>query len=240
MNLRRLNESFKQMCEDFSNNQRCEIEEIRSILFNAISQIDLDQQDDISRALSDCLERIFPDKSWWEITSCNIRNTLFKTGSVQFTIDEIVNNLKLDECIDISSTNELDDLIDVEDQKIDDIDLHADVNESNCVKRDMALVENYDFGDPKDISRGVMCPSISDFVSFVERALDDFREYAKEHQEDDFAKRLTEKHLVNLAERIDSSFDYCEAFDEYWKEHYKAIKQDLKAAQDMIPVEFRK
>ena len=45
-------------------------------------------------AFQDIIERVYPNKSWWDITNCDIFMHLFEYKDPQKTIVEIIKNLK--------------------------------------------------------------------------------------------------------------------------------------------------
>lgn len=98
MNLRSMNEAFKRQYTPYLEEQidtsakgelkRCLTESVKNI-----NQYDLRL---VENALQSAIESLHPDKSWWEVTYCNITESLFNDG-VEATINTIVEGIKDEE-----------------------------------------------------------------------------------------------------------------------------------------------
>lgn len=129
MNIKYLNESFKKLYEaaiDEEPQVNSNLNEIRTQLEDATMRLQYRGATNIKEyeiAFQEAIENVFPDKSWWEITDCNIFFTLFETRSPELTIEQIIAELK-PEYKDTVEEN-LDELLDA------DIDLNLDASGSS-------------------------------------------------------------------------------------------------------------
>lgn len=100
MNLKQFNDAFKRVYEGYPNIQSIQSQKIVNLLTDSIQNLNPSSIMDYAPLLENAVLKICPDKEWWEITSCNIRETLFDTKDVHDTISRIV------ECMDPSILKE--------------------------------------------------------------------------------------------------------------------------------------
>ena len=100
MNIKYLNESFKRLYEAAIDEEPKTMpleDELRKELTMARVRLQYQGATNIKQyeiAFQEVIENLFPDKSWWEITDCNIFFTLFETRSPELTIEQIIAELK--------------------------------------------------------------------------------------------------------------------------------------------------
>ena len=100
MNIKYLNESFKRLYEAAIDEEPKTMpleDELRKELTMARVRLQYQGATNIKQyeiAFQEVIENIFPDKSWWEVTDCNIFFTLFETRSPELTIEQIIAELK--------------------------------------------------------------------------------------------------------------------------------------------------
>lgn len=99
MNLHRINESFKDAFEHViqESHEPSQIEDLRKALDDQALRLSMSGTMNLKEyeiAFQDAIERVFPDKSWWEVTDCNIFGTLFETRDITETIECILRELK--------------------------------------------------------------------------------------------------------------------------------------------------
>lgn len=98
MNLRMINEAFKQEHSDTlkENHEPQVIQDLRKAL--VLSSMNVVAQGGTMKALEVALqaaiEAFFPDKSWWEVTDCNIFMELLSGTNPRDIVDVIINNIK--------------------------------------------------------------------------------------------------------------------------------------------------
>ena len=103
MSLRSMNEAFKRryspsLEEQVDTSAKGEMKKCLTEAVKNINQYDLRL---VENAMQSAIESINPDKSWWEVTNCNITESLFNEG-VEATINTIVEGIKdeEEECVD--------------------------------------------------------------------------------------------------------------------------------------------
>ena len=101
MNIKHLNESFKNLYEDKVEDVKYAVDgDLRTALTDAAISLKTSGNGNI-KAYEDAFQRVieefYPDKSWWEVTTCNIFWSLFEGRSPELTIDDIMNNLIVNE-----------------------------------------------------------------------------------------------------------------------------------------------
>ena len=99
MNIRRLNEAFtnmykeetkKPLKESFETELKDRLEtKCQNMLMSGVSNIK-----EYEIAFQDEIEKMFPDKSWWEVTDCDIFIDLFNNRDPEETVDNIIDQLK--------------------------------------------------------------------------------------------------------------------------------------------------
>lgn len=115
MNIKHLNESFKNLYEDNVEDVRYAVDgDLRTALTDAAISLETSGNGNIKAyedAFQRVLEEFYPDKSWWEVTTCNIFWSLFEGRNPKLTIDDIMNNLITTETTDIDTDNTEEDIV---------------------------------------------------------------------------------------------------------------------------------
>ena len=96
MNVKRINESFKKLYENVLEEDQGEVFEVRLELEKAADELYRRQESNIKAyevAFQDVLEKMFPDKAWWEVCKLDIFNHLFTERDPEATIEAIVDSL---------------------------------------------------------------------------------------------------------------------------------------------------
>ena len=242
MNLKTFNESFrKYYTEDIDDTIKESFEaDLRTALIDKAERLGRSGTMDLKRyeaEFQDTIETLVPEKSWWEVTDCDIFNNLFNTHDIMGTIDCIIDSLK-PEYKDILESVDKDDEYYVGDEETGRIyygkasalkafnDLKADGIDAvmNKVEDDSIneLKETYD--KPEVLGMGYAAPTSREFVKEVRVRL-------KDNAVEDLEE--LQKYMNNTSEDV-------EEFDAYWQAHKKAIRKDIKEAQDLIPSKYRK
>lgn len=100
MNIKYLNESFKKLYEEAIDTEpkaRPFESELQDQLNDALMRLQFRGATNIKEyeiAFQQAIENMVPDKSWWEVTDCNILVTLFETRSPELTVEQILAELK--------------------------------------------------------------------------------------------------------------------------------------------------
>lgn len=97
MSIKILNEGFEllhknSLCEEKSNSS-----DLEKALENALNRLAMKQEMNIKKyeaAFQDAIESQFPEKSWWEVTDCNIFWDLMENRDPSLTIRHIIDNLR--------------------------------------------------------------------------------------------------------------------------------------------------
>ena len=97
MSIKILNEGFEllhknSLCEEKSNSS-----DLEKALESALNRLAMKQEINIKKyeiAFQDVIESQFPEKSWWEVTDCNIFWDLMENRDPSLTIQHIIDNLK--------------------------------------------------------------------------------------------------------------------------------------------------
>lgn len=117
MNLKHLNESFKNLYEDNVEDVKYAVDgDLRTALTDAAISLETSGNGNIKAyedAFQRVLEEFYPDKSWWEVTTCNIFWSLFEGRNPKLTIDDIMNNLIVNETPVEESLEDDDDIDDM-------------------------------------------------------------------------------------------------------------------------------
>lgn len=242
MNLKTFNESFsKYYTEDIDDAIKESFEnDLRTALIDKAERLGRSGTMDLKRyeaAFQDTIETLVPEKSWWEVTDCDIFNNLFNTHDIMGTIDCIIDSLK-PEYKDIIESVDKDDEYYVGDEETGRIyygkasalkafnDLKADGIDAvmNKVEDDSIneLKETYD--EPDVIGKGYSAPVSIDYADEVKYKL----------------KYNALEDLKIIQEYMNQTISKVEEFDEYWNAHKSAIMKNIKEAQDLIPVEYRR
>lgn len=90
-----LNESTKSLIEDVSP----ELRDLATALFKTLTRLENSGETNIKKyevAFQDTIEEQFPEKSWWEVTDCDIFSDLFETRDPQKTVINIISKAKSD------------------------------------------------------------------------------------------------------------------------------------------------
>ena len=90
-----LNESTKSLIEDVSP----ELQDLATALFKTLTRLENSGETNIKKyeiAFQDTIEEQFPEKSWWEVTDCDIFSDLFETRDPQKTVINIISKAKSD------------------------------------------------------------------------------------------------------------------------------------------------
>lgn len=264
MNLKTFNESFRKyytedidevVTESFESDLRNSLERVSEKLARQLPRMDVDAY---TRAFERCIEEMVPDTSWWEVTDCDIFNNLFNTHDIMGTIDCIIDNLKpeykdLQESIEFDETKtyvdtdggfgkrgekftgkELKKYYD-ENHSSDPVlsgyasfedwfkdtstNYLKEVEDEGCTRR---LKEYYD--EAEVIGKGYSAPVSIDYATEVKYKL----------------KYNALEDLESIQEYMNQTISKVEEFDEYWNAHKSAIMKNIKEAQDLIPVEYRR
>lgn len=117
MNIKHLNESFKNLYEDNVEDVKYAVDgDLRTALTDAAISLETSGNGNI-KAYEDAFQRVieefYPDKSWWEVTTCNIFWSLFEGRNPKLTIDDIMNNLIVNETPVEESLEDDDDIDDM-------------------------------------------------------------------------------------------------------------------------------
>ena len=97
MSIKILNEGFEllhknSLCEEKSNSS-----DLEKALESALNNLAMHQEMNIKKyeiAFQDAIESQYPEKSWWEVTDCNIFWDLMENRDPSLTIQHIIDNLK--------------------------------------------------------------------------------------------------------------------------------------------------
>ena len=79
--------------------------ELRRCLTESVKNINQYDLRLVESAMQSAIESLHPDKSWWEVTSCNITESLFNDG-VESTINAIIEGIADNEITESKSINE--------------------------------------------------------------------------------------------------------------------------------------
>lgn len=99
-----INESFDNMLRNIINESKLtedtinDEDELRSALTDAVSKLMDDRIINLKSyeiALQDAIEKVYPDYSWWEITSTNIFMDLFEKRDPWAVVDDIISTLTI-------------------------------------------------------------------------------------------------------------------------------------------------
>lgn len=242
MNLKTFNESFrKYYTEDIDDTIKESFEaDLRTALIDKAERLDRSGTMDLKRyeaEFQDTIEILVPEKSWWEVTDCDIFNNLFNTHDIMGTIDCIIDSLK-PEYKDIVESVDKDDEYYVGDEETGRIyygkasalkafnDLKADGIDAvmNKVEDDSIDELKETYNEPEVLGKGYAAPTSREFVKEVRVKL----------------KYNAFEDLEDLQKYMNNTIEDVEAFDAYWQAHKKAIMKDIKEAQDLIPSKYRK
>ena len=97
MSIRRINESFSKL---YSNKNLTESVDYESLEYKLNKTVDDLMNDGVVNIkvyedrLQKVLEDEYPDKSWWDVTDCNIFWDLFENRDPYHTVKEILDNMK--------------------------------------------------------------------------------------------------------------------------------------------------
>ena len=97
MSIRRINESFSKL---YGNKNLTESIDYNSLEYKLNKTVDDLINDGVVNIkvyedrLQKVLEDEYPDKSWWDVTDCNIFWDLFENKDPHHTVKEILNNMK--------------------------------------------------------------------------------------------------------------------------------------------------
>ena len=102
MNLKNLNESFDKkysVNEESSSvlNESSVMNDLAKALFDKLHSLEDNYESNIKvyeHAFQDVIEKQFPEKSWWEVTDCNIFWSLFNGRDPEATVIEILKGIK--------------------------------------------------------------------------------------------------------------------------------------------------
>lgn len=105
MSLKTINEGFKSRFIGVLNEsiEPSQIDELRVALDDAAFELSMRQVTNLKAyeiAFQEAIEKLYPDNAWWEITDCNIFMDLFEHRDIDHTINEIINQLKIDTSVD--------------------------------------------------------------------------------------------------------------------------------------------
>ena len=73
------------------------MQDLAKALFAKLRQLENNYESNIKTfeiAFQDVIEKQFPGKSWWEVTDCNIFNSLFNGRDPERTVTEILKGVK--------------------------------------------------------------------------------------------------------------------------------------------------
>lgn len=264
MNLRTFNESFANSYKDDMNVRPMKESfegDLRRRLTDAAQQqmanhvVNMKVYENVLQA---AIEEMVPDKSWWEVTDCDIFQDLFNTQDVYGTIDCIIDNLK-PEYKDLSESVEFDETKTY-------VDTNGGFGNRGEKFTGKELKKYYDDNRNTD-------PIVKGYASFEDWFKDTSDNYLKEVEDEackgklkesydepemigkgyaaptsiDFVKEVKSKlkydafeDLQDVQERMQDTSDKVEEFDAYWQAHKKAIMSHIKEAQDLIPAKYRK
>lgn len=242
MNLKTFNESFhKYYTEDFDNQPKLETtsQELRKALESTVNYLnEVGQTNPFLQAMSltRTIENVIPDKSWWEVTKCNIEGELGNGLPLDKITDCIIDNIQ-PEYNDITESVDDNDDWYVGDEYAGRIyhgkssALKAFNNlKSNGIDAVMNKVEDGSldelkekYEEPELLGKGYAAPVSRDFVREISNKL-------KRKEFEDF--EIVQRNMSGIIDDI-------EDFDKYWKEHKSAVMKNIKEAQDLIPVEYR-
>ncbi len=96
MSVKRINESFKRLYEGIIQEDAAPVYELRIELEKAMDLLAIRGEQNIKAyeiAFQDVLEKMYPDKAWWEVCSLDIFSHLFTERDPEATIEAIVDNM---------------------------------------------------------------------------------------------------------------------------------------------------
>lgn len=243
MNIRQLNESIHNFyTEDFSIDTVDEddnIYNLRRMLSNVLSELKETNNTNpqiISMYVNSVIEDIF-QKSWWEVTDCNVTELLLNGTSIDEITDCVIDNIRPEfketEIVTEAVNNEYfvgDEesgrmykgevnakraLKDLKAQGIAAVKIPA--TDESCKKN---VTEDYD--EPELLGKGYAAPISKDYVADIKQRV--------KYKDTDF---------TDIQKCINKTIDEIESFDNYWRTHKAAIMKNIEEAQDLIPVEYR-
>lgn len=105
MSIKQINEGFKSRFSNVISESLDSsfADDLRTALEDAAFRLSMQQVANLKAyevAFQETLERMYPDKLWWEITDCNIFWDLFENRDIDHTISEIINQLKVTDTVD--------------------------------------------------------------------------------------------------------------------------------------------
>lgn len=263
MNLKTFNESFrKYYTEDSDDTIKESFEaDLRTALIDKAERLGRSGTMDLKRyeaEFQDTIETLVPEKSWWEVTDCDIFNNLFNTHDIMGTIDCIIDSLQpeykdLQESIEFDETKTY-------------VDTDGGFGKRGEKFTGKELKNYYDDNHSSD-------PILNSYASFEDWFKDTSTNYLKEVEDEGCTSKLKESYdepevlgkgyaaptsrefvkevrvklkynafedLEDLQKYMNNTIEEVEAFDAYWQAHKKAIMKDIKEAQDLIPSKYRK
>ena len=202
MNLKTFNESLrKYYTEDIDDASKESFEtDLRTALIDKAERLGRSGTMNLKRyeiEFQDTIETLVPEKSWWEVTDCDIFNNLFNTHDIMGTIDCIIDNLKPE--------------------------YKTPYKTSEPSLKD-SMNEGVIYDKPEVLGMGYAAPTSIDYADEVKVKL--------EHN--------AFEDLEYLQKYMNKTIEDVEEFDEYWNAHKSAIMKNIKEAQDLIPVEYRR
>lgn len=167
MNIKHLNESFKNLYEDNVEDVKYAVDgDLRTALTDAAISLESSGNGNIKAyedAFQRVLEEFYPDKSWWEVTTCNIFWSLFEGRNPKLTIDDIMNNLIVNETPVEESLEDDDDIDDMyhdySEDELRKMDAFDNLNE-NVIK----IGSNVEHIDDNPKTPGVVIDIIDDIA----------------------------------------------------------------------------
>ncbi len=97
MSIKILNEGFKLLHKNSLYEEKSNSSDLKKALESALNRLAMKQEMNIKKyeaAFQDAIESQFPEKSWWEVTDCNIFWDLMENRNPSLTIQHIIDNLK--------------------------------------------------------------------------------------------------------------------------------------------------
>ena len=97
MSIKILNEGFEKLHENSLYEEKSYSSDLEKALENALYHLAMKQEMNIKKyeiAFQDAIESQFPEKSWWEVTDCNIFWDLVENKNPSLTIKHIIDKLK--------------------------------------------------------------------------------------------------------------------------------------------------
>lgn len=153
MNIKYLNESFKRLYEEAIDHEPSQLsfeQDLRKQLTMTKIRLQYSGATSIKEyeiAFQETIENLVPDKSWWEVTDCNIFYSLFETRSPELTVEQIIEELK-PEYKGVVEEN-LDEFLDA------DVDLNLDASGSSVgfLGGTAGSVANEDFDEEESLEQ---------------------------------------------------------------------------------------